>query len=248
MELEPNTCKNCGQTTTGAYCGNCGQRSAVYKVTFRETFNDLADNLFSISAPLPRTLKYLIADPGKLLRDYLEGKRKSYYKPISFFILATVFYLFIRWLIDFDIRGTVVSTDSAVEQMGEDNIIKARDFMFRNINNLLFFFVLSMSLALKTFFYRKYLLSEYIAVSFYLVGFYSLMTAFNVFYIKYVDPGTQYLAILAMAVYFIYAMIRFFNKGPIWVGIKSLIVYFLAYLGYGFLAFGFSFLIVVLNT
>ena len=247
MELESNTCNNCGQKTKGAYCGYCGQRSTVYKVTFRETFHDLADNLFSISAPLPRTLKLLVVNPGKLLRDYLQGKRKSYYKPISFFILATVFYLFIRWLIDFDIRGTVVSTDSAIEQMGEDNISRARDFMFRNINNLLFFFVLSMSLALKTFFYRKYLLSEYIAVSFYLVGFYSLITAINIFYIKYVDPKTQYLAILAMAAYFVYAMIRFYIKKPVWVAIKSLVVYVLAYLGYGFLAFGFSYLIVVLN-
>ena len=247
MEASPNSCKNCGQITSGAYCNNCGQRSSVYKVTFKETFNDLADNLLSISAPLPNTLKYLILDPGKLLREYLQGRRKSYYKPISFFILATVIYIFLRWLIDFDIRGTVITTDSAVEQLGENNMARARDFMFRNINNLLFFFVFSLSLMLKMFFYKKYLLSEYIAVAFYLVGFYSLITSINIFYIKYVDRGTQFLAILAMALYFIYAMVRFFDKNPIRVGIKSLAAYVLAYLGYGILAFGFSYLIVVLN-
>ena len=91
------------------------------------------------------------------------------------------------------------------------------------------------------------MLSEYVAIAFYLVGFYSLITSINIFYVKYVDPGTQYLAILAMAVYFIYAMIRFFKKSPLWVGFKSILAYFLAYVGYGSLAFGFSYLIVLLN-
>ena len=183
-----------------------------------------------------------------MLREYLQGKRKKYYKPISFFILTTVFYLFIRWSIDFDIQGTVVSTQTAVEQMGQDNIVKARGFMFRNINNLLFFFVFSLSLSLKTFFYRKYTLSEYVAVAFYLVGFYSLLTTINIFYIKYINPQVQFIAILVMSVYFIYAMVRFFEKKPFWVAVKSFIAYSLAYLGYGFLAFGFSFLVVVLDS
>ena len=217
------------------------------KVTFRETFDDLADNLFSISAPLPRTIRELAIRPGQMFRNYLAGKRKRYYKPISFFILATIIYLFFRWTIDFDIRGEVISTDSAIEQMGQNNIIRARDFMFRNINNLLFFFVLSLSLTLKIFFYKKYMLSEYVAIAFYLVGFYSLITSVNIFYVKYVNPDTQYLAILTMAVYFIYAMIRFFEKSPVWVGFKSMLAYFLAYVGYGSLAFGFSYLIVTLN-
>ena len=247
MNADPEFCKNCGYTTSLPYCGHCGQRSSVGKVTFKETFQDLADNLFSISAPLPRTINTLVLNPGLLFREYLQGKRKKYYKPISFFILATVFYLFMRWLFDFDIRGTVITTDSAVEQLGENNMARARDFMFRNINNLLFFFVFSLSLILKVFFYKKYMLSEYVAVAFYLVGFYSLITSVNILYIKYVNPGVQFLAILAMAGYFVYAMIRFFNKKPIRVGFKSLVVYVLAYLGYGILAFGFSYLIVVLN-
>ena len=245
---EKTTCRNCGEICDNAYCPVCGQRTSVYRVTFKETFHDLADNLFSISAPLPRTLRCLVVDPGKMLRDYLQGKRKQYYKPISFFILTTVFYLFIRWSIDFDIQGIVVSTQTAVEQMGQDNIAKARGFMFRNINNLLFFFVFSLSLSLKTFFYRKYALSEYVAVAFYLVGFYSLLTTVNIFYIKYVNPQVQFIAILVMAVYFIYAMVRFFEKRPFWVVVKSFIAYTLAYLSYGFLAFVFSFLVVLLDS
>ena len=151
MEVGAHTCRNCGKSIKNQFCEYCGQRTSVDKVTFTETFHDLVDNLFSISAPLPRTIRDMAIRPGKMFRDYLAGKRKQYYKPISFFILATIIYLFFRWLIDFDIRGEVISTESAIEQMGQNNIIRARDYMFRNINNLLFFFVLSLSFMLKIF-------------------------------------------------------------------------------------------------
>ncbi|MGB5238243.1 MAG: DUF3667 domain-containing protein [Flavobacteriaceae bacterium] len=247
MELTQMRCKNCGKETTSTYCAHCGQRSSVHQITFKETFHDLADNLFSISAPLPKTLRYLVSNPGRLLREYLQGKRKSYYKPISFFILTTVFYIFVRWAIDFDIQGKVISTDEAIEQMGQANIVKAQGFMFQNINNLLFFFVFSLSSMLKVFFYKKYTLSEYIAVAFYLVGFYSLLTTTNIFFIKFFNLQIQFLAILAMLGYFVYAMIRFFQKRPFVVAFKSVLAYFFAYLLYGFLAFGFSYLVVVLS-
>ena len=248
MKGETNFCKNCGQLTTTKYCANCGQRSSVHKVTLQETFEDLADNLFSVSAPLVITIKDLFTNPGNLLREYLGGKRKKYYKPIPFFILTTVFYLFMRWAINFDMYGTVISTDTVIEQMGQENIVRAQGFMFQNINSLAFFFVLTMSLALKVFFYKEYMFSEYVAIAFYLNGVYSLLATINIFYMKFINPQIQYLAILIMSVYFIYVMIRFFQVRAWWVGIKSILAYFLAYLGYGILAFGFSYLIVVMST
>ena len=151
-EVGPNTCKNCGKTTSFRFCENCGQRSSVYKVTTRETFEDLADNLFSVSAPLVITVKYLFANPGKLLREYLGGKRKKYYKPISFFILTTAVYLFLRWTIGFDIQGEINLDESTMEQVDANLLNQARNFMFQNINTLAFFFVLTMSLVLKAFF------------------------------------------------------------------------------------------------
>ena len=247
MGKETITCKNCGQLTATKFCPNCGQRSSVHRVTVRETAEDLADNLFSVSAPLVITVKNLFANPGKLLREYLGGQRKKYYKPISFFILTTAVYLFLRWIIDFDIRAHIDLDEATMEQVDEDLLSQARFFMFQNINTLAFFFVLTMSLALKVFFYKNYKLIEYVAVAFYLNGVYSMFATMNIFYIKYVNPQVQYLAILVMAVYFVYAIVRFFEKRPFWVGFKSIIVYFLAYIGYVFLSFNLSYLIVFLR-
>ncbi len=247
MDPKPNYCKNCGRETTTKYCPNCGQRSSVNRVTFKETFEDLADSLFTLSAPLIITFKNLLVNPGVLFREYLGGKRKKYYKPVSFFILSTAIYLFLRWSIGFEIQGEITLDESTMEQVNPDKLTQARDFMFQNINTLAFFFVLTMGLMLKAFFYKKYMLTEYIAIAFYLNGIYSLMATLNIFFIKYVNQRIQFFAILFTWVYFVYAMIRFFEKRPFWVGVKSVLVFFLAWAGYIFLAFSLSYLIIILK-
>lgn len=246
MEVKTNDCKNCGQPLSSVYCAHCGQRASVHRVTFRETFNDLADNLFSISAPLPRTIRALILHPGQLFREYLQGRRKRYYKPISFFILATVLYIFFRWLTDFD---PFLDNEPQPSQQvpGSERFFAAGRYMFQNINNLLFFFVLTLAGFLKLFFYRHYSLAEYIAVSFYLIGFYTLIAIINPVVYKYISHNIQFLATLIMCVYFIHSMISFFQKKPWLVGIKSLVIYFFAFFFYVVLAYLFSYVVIIIK-
>lgn len=247
MAEDAKTCKNCGAVVTSGFCPNCGQRTSIGRVTFKETFHDLIDQLFSVSAPLPITVKMLIVNPGRLFREYLSGHRKKYYKPISFFLLATLIYIFVRWLIDFSPFAQQIGDPTSSPVIEEALLEQARDFMFMNINNLLFFLVITLALMVKIFFYKSYMLSEYLAVSFYLVGFYTLLTTVNLFYMKYVNPDIQYIAILLMWGYFVYAMVSFFEKRKLLVGIKAFFAFFIAYVLYLFLSFYFSYLIVWIN-
>jgi uncharacterized membrane protein YhaH (DUF805 family) len=157
----------------------------------------------------------------------------------------TVVYLLIRSLINYDPFGntTVNVTDESHRQL----LTKARNFMLLNIDKLLFVFVFTMGVFLKLFFYRKRSLAEFLAISFYLIAIYTILTTLNMFYIRYIDAGMQYLAILVMMIYFCYAMISFFKKRKILVLFKSLIVFNAGFIAYGLLAFAVSLLIVYLK-
>lgn len=245
MESSSTTyCYNCKAKVTNAYCSQCGQRTSVHKVSFKETVEDFVDSVFSIRAPLWITIKHLIINPGRLLGEYLDGQRKTYYKPVSFFILTTLIYLIIRSAIDFQPfeNSTIVVEDTNAEL---PVLSLARDFMLININKLLFIFVFSLALFSKLFFYKKYSLAEFLAISFYLVGMYTIITTFNMFFIKYLNPNMQTLAAIIMWGYFVYAMITLFKSKKLLTGIKAIIVYILSYLSYVFLAFGLSYLIVL---
>lgn len=240
----PTYCKNCGTITEDLYCAHCGQRSSVSKVTFSETFHDLTDNLFSLSAPLPVTFRELVLNPGAMLRDYLSGKRKKYYRPISFFILSTLVYLFIRWVIGFDDYIEIL-VGGKEQKIDLELFFHARDYMFQNIKSLAFILVLTLAIFMKLFFGKQYTLAEYIAVSFYLNGLYSLLATLNLFYIQYINSKIQYLAMAVMCAYFVYAMISFFQNHRLRVGLKSFLLYWLAYGTYMVLAIIISYLIVM---
>ena len=246
MTSELKYCRNCGTHVTNKYCENCGQRTSVYKVSFKETIHDFIDAAFSLNAPLFITLKQLIVNPGIVLREYLEGKRKKYYKPVAFFILTTVAYLVIRSAIGFDpFTDTVVEVEST---QNNQLLTKARDFMLFNINKLLFIFVFTLALFSKLFFSKRYTLAEYLAISFYLTGMYTLFTTLNLFLVVWLSKEMQLLGIFVMLVYFIYAMTSFIKTNKIVIIIKSLIVFILSYTAYVIFSFGLSYLIVLFQN
>ena len=137
--------------------------------------------------------------------------------------------------------------DSTPGQVDPDLSREAAKFMFQNLNSKAFIFVLTMSLCLKAFFFKRYMLSEYIAVAFYLNGVYSLLATLNTIYMKFINPEIQFLAILVMWAYFIFAMILFFEYKPVRTGIKSAIAFLMSWAGYFIVALSFSYLIVLLK-
>jgi len=239
-------CKNCESELTDAYCQSCGQRTSVGTVTFKETFNDFFDTVFSVDAPFIKTLKLLFSNPGRLFRSYLGGQRKSFYKPVAFFILMTIAHVLIRSLLNFDPLAKVSSYQNGA--VDTTLIVEAGRFMLKNINNILFLFVFSMAISLKIFFYKKYSLAEYVAVSFYLIGAYTVFTTVNLFFMKYSNSDIQYLGLLFMCLYFVFAAVSFFQKKKIFVAFKALLAYVASAILYVIFGLGLSFIIVLLKA
>lgn len=244
--MNQQICKNCELETSGNYCNSCGQRTSVNKVTFKETFQDFIDVIFSVNAPLFLTLKLLIVNPGELFRNYLSGKRKTYYKPVPFFILTTIVFILIRVIMRYDPTANLVQVGGT--SLNENLINQAGVFMTENINNIIFIFVFSFAVFVKLFFYKRYSFAEYIAVSFYVIGFYLVITTVLIFGLKYAKPQLRMLPILLVFFYMIYALTSFFKKISIGVILKILGVYFFSLLFYMMFGYGTSYLIVWLKS
>lgn len=88
------TCKNCGNVFTGNYCSNCGEK--VYHdhdKSITHFFEDALHFITHLDGTLITTIKTIFTKPGQLSLDYCSGKRKKYFKPLSFFLLLVVLYL-----------------------------------------------------------------------------------------------------------------------------------------------------------
>ena len=93
MDKESHICKSCTNEFTGAYCNSCGEK--IIRQEDRKLiyfFGELVNALSFADNRLWRTLKSIHLYPGRFSRDFVDGKRKKYMKPVSIFFLANLIY------------------------------------------------------------------------------------------------------------------------------------------------------------
>src|SRR5258706_5424486 len=82
-------CKNCGHEFDLKFCSNCGQKASVKRIDFKTITNDLPNAILNIDRGFLFNVIELSKRPGYAIKDYLEGKRKSFYHPLSYLFIMT---------------------------------------------------------------------------------------------------------------------------------------------------------------
>ncbi|WP_404482076.1 DUF3667 domain-containing protein [Novosphingobium sp. BL-52-GroH] len=101
------TCLNCGTALVGSHCHACGQAAHVHR-TLGAFFHDLLHGVFHFEGKVWRTLPLLVWRPGRLTREYIDGRRASYVSPIALFL----FFVFLMFAVfhatqDHEVAGPV---------------------------------------------------------------------------------------------------------------------------------------------
>jgi len=93
---EPN-CLNCGYpfSKNENYCPECGQKNKGKKITLSSFIREVFAGFFSWDAKFWRTLIPLLIKPGKVSKDYTEGKRDRYSNPFRFYLTVSVIFFLI---------------------------------------------------------------------------------------------------------------------------------------------------------
>ena len=239
------TCLNCEAELIGAYCHKCGQSAKVRRLAFLETMQDFFSSSFALEGPLFKTIKLLIVNPGLLFREYVAGRRKKYYRPVAFFVLLTALYIIVRSVINYDpFEHNPLPTNVPESRK---KLIDAARFMVKNINNILFTLVLSIAIFQKLFFFRRYNFTEYLTMSFYMVGIYILFGTLVAFFSTYVYPVNANINLVFMFFLLVYNAYSLHRSRSFWSFLRYPIVSVLSILGYMAMGYGLSFLIVYLR-
>jgi hypothetical protein len=92
-------CLNCGTGLKGPFCYYCGQPDRNFMRFFPVLLRDLMEDLLDLDSRFMRTIKPLLFKPGRLTRDYMEGRRFRYAPPMRLYIFSSiVFFLFAAFL------------------------------------------------------------------------------------------------------------------------------------------------------
>lgn len=115
-------CLNCDTRLLGQYCHHCGQKRGSTKLTLGQWFILFWDNLVSIDGKLFKTIVPLLFMPGRVSRDYIQGRRARYVDPVRLFLVSS-FLLFL--VVNTSIEPVVVRVNNASKQMIEDATTQA---------------------------------------------------------------------------------------------------------------------------
>ena len=94
---ESADCLNCGTRLKGQYCGHCGQRSRGRLISLWELISDAFGDLLEIDSRLWQTLIPLMIRPGRLTRDYLQGRRARYMPPFRMYLVLSLLFFVVAF-------------------------------------------------------------------------------------------------------------------------------------------------------
>lgn len=88
-------CRNCGHVPVGNFCPQCGQRRMD---DAQRRLPHLLAQFFEAATDLDgrfwRSLRALLLQPGRLTREYIEGRRARWIAPMALFLMVNVVFFF----------------------------------------------------------------------------------------------------------------------------------------------------------
>jgi hypothetical protein len=87
-------CANCETPLAGAYCYTCGQLAEQFERSVWRLAYEVFEDFFHFDGRLFQTMPKLALRPGRLTRDYLDGKRAYQIPPLRMFLIVILVLFF----------------------------------------------------------------------------------------------------------------------------------------------------------
>jgi uncharacterized OB-fold protein len=222
--MEPVKCLNCEASLTPmqAYCSACGQKAD----TKRLTLHDITHALIHVFTHADHSVFALVRDlaykPGRVAREYVDGKRRKYFNPFTFALVVV------------GVASLVLAFTKFVDftPYAAGNPVGA--FFQRNINLIALAQLPMLSLFSMLFFRAEKLhFAEHLVLASYATGFRSVFMTLVVAPLWYFTQWNYALTVgLSALVFFIYfgiACAQFYSGNRWWLGFKGFLAGALAH-------------------
>lgn len=126
-------CLNCGTPLKGPFCYYCGQPDRNFLRFFPALLRELLEDVLEFDSRFMRTMKPLLFKPGRLTRDYLEGRRFRYTPPLRLYLFSSIAFFVVAAVLSTNAIELSIDRDRdgapVVTMRGDDEarIQKARE-------------------------------------------------------------------------------------------------------------------------
>lgn len=126
------TCLNCELPLEKSdhFCPNCGQKNSTKKLNFSDFFIQLFSGLFNYDSRFQRTVRVMLFSPGKISKDYVNGKRIRYANPFQFYLSASIIFFLVAGLSDnfegINFENQNKAIDDGITKIQQDSLMQAQ--------------------------------------------------------------------------------------------------------------------------
>jgi hypothetical protein len=210
-------CKNCHNQlpTESDFCNICGGKVIRNRLTFKNLFEHISETFFNYDNKLLRTFIDLFKKPEEVIGGYIDGIRKRYVNPISFFGL-TLTIVSLEWLFLQKFFPHLLNM-SSISPNGDETFASGLfDTMQKYGSILMMLFVPLYAIISRTVFFdkKKYNYTEHVVAYVYILSMVSLIGAVSniIFVMLGYDLGAaSYVNILIQVIYISYSFKRLYQ-------------------------------------
>jgi len=93
-------CLNCQQpiADNDNFCSHCGQVNDELPLSIKQFISEFFSGFFSFDSRFFKTFVPLLFKPGKVSKDYVEGKRRRYVSPFQLYLHITIIFFLLQGL------------------------------------------------------------------------------------------------------------------------------------------------------
>jgi len=93
-------CKNCNKPVHDLYCSHCGQKTNFERITLAYIGHELFHFFTHLEKGFLFTTVQMLIRPGRTAKNFIDGKRKNYQSPVSYFLVWTTIYILLLYLVE----------------------------------------------------------------------------------------------------------------------------------------------------
>ena len=192
-------CLNCGQTTNGNFCHQCGQKTSVEKLVLKKEVKNFLTSITNFDRGIYKNIIGLTLQPRLTIQNYLEGKRKYVLNPLTYaFMMLTILVLIDQNFSDKDILN-IAKRDIEIDDSNTSPFAVGADTgrLMSNYFKYLWFLLIPVLAFWNWLFESKKSYAEHVAINAFVLGHAALITicCFAFYKMPIIFNGILYLAV-----------------------------------------------------
>jgi hypothetical protein len=101
------SCLNCNTRLHGKFCHACGQKATSASVNLHDFVHEATHEFLHLDGKIVKTLKLLVAKPGQLTVEFLEGRRSRYVSPLRVYLTFSLIFFTLAAILPGGLEGAV---------------------------------------------------------------------------------------------------------------------------------------------